>query len=310
MFFMSRRGWTLFLAMAVIWGIPYLLIRVAVRQLDPGVMVLLRTAPASILLTPIVVARRQISVLLKNLRWIIVFAVVEFGIPWYCMSTAEKHISSSLTSLLICCVPLFAVLAQRLRPSGEHISRRRYFGLGIGAVGVALLVGLDLRGGSITWIGLMMVVCLGYCFGPMILATKLAHVPGVVVVAGATAFVALCWLPWAVVHWPSHVSGETWSCMAILSVVCTATAFLVFFELVKEVGSSRSVVVTYFNTAIAVVLGVVGLHETLTAGIIFGFPLVLVGCVFATSSTKVPASSELLGVLRGDSDLAVDQHPE
>jgi drug/metabolite transporter (DMT)-like permease len=310
MFFMSRRGWTLFLAMAVIWGIPYLLIRVAVRQLDPGVMVLLRTAPASILLTPIVIARRQISVLLKNLRWIIVFAVVEFGIPWYCMSTAEKHISSSLTSLLICCVPLFAVLAQRLRPSGEHISRRRYFGLGIGAVGVALLVGLDLRGGSITWIGLMMVVCLGYCFGPMILATKLAHVPGVVVVAGATAFVALCWLPWAVVHWPSHVSGETWSCMAILSVVCTATAFLVFFELVKEVGSSRSVVVTYFNTAIAVVLGVVGLHETLTAGIIFGFPLVLVGCVFATSSTKVPASSELLGVLRGDSDLAVDQHPE
>ena len=94
----------------------------------------------------------------------------------------------------------------------------------------------------------MMVVCLGYCFGPMILATKLSHVPGVVVVAGATAFVAdLVSSPWSVAHWPSHVSGETWSCMAVLSVVCTATAFLVFFELVKEVGSSRSVVVTYFQ---------------------------------------------------------------
>jgi drug/metabolite transporter (DMT)-like permease len=156
----------------------------------------------------------------------------------------------------------------------------------------------------------MMVVCLGYCFGPMILATKLAHVPGVVVVAGATAFVALCWIPWSVLHWPKHFSGETLSCMAVLSVVCTATAFLVFFELVKEVGSSRSVVVTYFNTAIAVVLGVVGLHETLTAGIIFGFPLVLVGCIFATSSPKVPASSELLGVLSGDADLTVNQQPE
>jgi drug/metabolite transporter (DMT)-like permease len=292
--------------MAVIWGVPYLLIRVAVRQLDPGVMVLLRTGPATLLLAPLVVARRQMPVLIKNLRWIIVFGVIEFGIPWYCMATAEKHISSSLTSLLICCVPLFAVLAQRLRPTGEHISRRRYLGLGIGAVGVALLVGLDLRGGSITWIGLMMVVCLGYCAGPMILATKLAHVPGVVVVAGATAFVALCWIPWSVAHWPAHVSSETWSCMAVLSVVCTATAFLVFFELVKEVGSSRSVVVTYFNTAIAVVLGVVGLHETLTAGIIFGFPLVLVGCVFATSRSKEPASSELLGVLSGDADLTVD----
>ena len=307
---MSRRGWTLFLAMAVIWGIPYLLIRVAVRQLDPGVMVLLRTAPASLLLAPIVIARRQIPVLLKNARWIIVFAVVEFGIPWYCMSTAEKHISSSLTSLLICCVPLFAVLVARVRHTDEHISRRRYLGLGIGAVGVAFLVGLDLRGGSITWIGLMMIVCLGYCFGPMILATKLAHVPGVVVVAGATAFVALCWIPWSVAHWPAHVSGETWSCMAVLSVVCTATAFLVFFELVKEVGSSRSVVVTYFNTAIAVVLGVIGLHETLTAGIVFGFPLVLVGCIFATSRSKEPASSELLGVLSGDADLTVDQQPE
>jgi len=307
---MSRRGWTLFLVMAVIWGIPYLLIRVAVRQLDPGVMVLLRTGPASLLLAPIVIARRQIPVLLKNAHWIIVFAVVEFGIPWYCMSTAEKHITSSLTSLLICCVPLFAVLVARVRHTEEHISRRRYLGLGIGAVGVAFLVGLDLRGGSITWIGLMMVVCLGYCFGPMILATKLAHVPGVVVVAGATAFVALCWAPWAVVHWPAHVSGETWSCMAVLSVVCTATAFLVFFELVKEVGSSRSVVVTYFNTAIAVVLGIVGLHEALTAGILLGFPLVLVGCILATSRSKEPASSELLGVLRGDADLAVDQHPE
>jgi drug/metabolite transporter (DMT)-like permease len=144
----------------------------------------------------------------------------------------------------------------------------------------------------------------------MILATKLAHVPGVVVVAGATAFVALCWAPWALAHWPTHVSGETWSCMAVLSVVCTATAFLVFFELVKEVGSSRSVVVTYFNTAIAVVLGIVGLHEALTAGILLGFPLVLVGCILATSRSKVPASSELLGVLSGDADLAVDQHPE
>ena len=295
--------------MAVIWGIPYLLIRVAVRQLDPGVMVLLRTGPASVLLTPIVIARRQVSVLIRNLRWIIIFGIVEFGVPWYCMATAEKHISSSLTSLLICCVPLFAVLAQRLRPSGEHISQRRYLGLGIGAVGVALLVGLDLKGGSITWIGLMMVVCVGYCAGPIVLATKLAHVPGVVVVAGATAFVALCWIPWSVVHWPAHVSGETWSCMAVLSVVCTATAFLVFFELVKEVGSSRSVVVTYFNTAIAVVLGIVGLHETLTAGIVFGFPLVLVGCIFATSRSKEP-SSELLGVLSGDADLTVDHQPE
>ena len=283
---MTRRGWTLFLMMAVIWGLPYLLIRVAVRQLDPGVLVLLRTSPVAILLAPFVLAQRQFTQLWRHLRWITVFGIIEFGIPWYLMSTAERHITSSLTSLLICGVPLFAVVAQSIRRTEEHITRRRYLGLAVGAFGVALLVGLDLRGGSLTWIVLMLVVCLGYAIGPMILATKLADVPGVVVAAGATGVVALGWVPWDVAHWPSHISSETWICVAVLSVVCTAGAFLIFFELIKEVGATRSVVVTYFNTAIAVVLGVIGLHEPLTAAIIVGFPLVLVGSILATSRSR------------------------
>jgi drug/metabolite transporter (DMT)-like permease len=98
--------------------------------------------------------------------------------------------------------------------------------------------------------------------------------------------VSLAWVPWDVAHWPTHISAETWVSVAVLSIVCTAGAFLIFFELIKEVGATRSVVVTYFNTAIAVVLGVIGLHESLTAGIIVGFPLVLIGCIFATSSSR------------------------
>jgi drug/metabolite transporter (DMT)-like permease len=274
----------LFMAMAVIWGIPYLLIRVAVRQLDPGVLVLMRTGPAALLLTPVVLSQRGLSSLKENFKWIAIFGVVEFGIPWYLMATAEKHITSSLTSLLICAVPLFSVMAQRIRKTDDHIAPRRYLGLLIGALGVAFLVGLDLKGGSITWIGLMLIVCVGYSLGPIILATKLKDVAGPTVVMGATGFVALCWIPWSVTHWPSHISSETWSCIAVLSVVCTVSAFMIFFELIKNVGSTRAVVVTYVNTAIAVVLGIVGLNEPLTAGIIVGFPLVIVGCVLATSS--------------------------
>jgi drug/metabolite transporter (DMT)-like permease len=227
-----------------------------------------------------------LPLLRKNFFWIATFGVVEFGIPWFLMSTSEKHITSSLTSLLICAVPLFAVVAQRIRRTEDHITGRRMLGLAIGALGVAFLVGLDLGGGSLKWIGCMMLVALGYTVGPIILATKLTHVPGPVVVAGATMVVAICWVPWSITHWPQHISGETWSCVAVLSVVCTAAAFLVFFELVKEVGSSRSVVVTYFNTAIAVVLGITLLNEPLTAGIIVGFPLVLLGCILATGSRR------------------------
>ncbi len=282
---MSKRGWVLFLMMAIIWGIPYLLIRVAVRQLDPGVVVFLRTGPASLLLIPLVTIQRQWSALVRNFGWIVVFGVVEFGVPWFLMSTAEKHITSSLTSLLICGVPLLSVVVQRLR-RGEQIESRRYLGLAVGACGVAFLVGLDLSGGTFTWIAMMALVCVGYTFGPMILATKLAHVPGAAVTCGATGVVALAWAPWALTHWPSHVSGETWSSIATLSVVCTAGAFIVFSALVREVGSTRAVVVTYVNTAVAVVLGIVGLHEALTAGIMVGFPLVIVGCVIATSRPR------------------------
>src|SRR5664280_930737 len=272
---MSRRGWALFGAMAVIWGIPYLLIRVAVRQLDPGVLVFGRTLPAAILLVPLVIARNQFALLWSHLKWIAIFAIIEFGIPWYLMATSERHITSSLTSLLICAVPLFSVVGQRVRRTEDHVTPRRLLGLAIGAVGVALLV------------------CLGYSIGPVILATKLQHIPGVVVVAGATSVVALCWIPWTIAHWPRAISAETWTSVAVLSVVCTAGAFLTFFELIKEVGSTRSVVVTYVNTAIAVVLGVVFLNEPLTIGIMLGFPLVLVGSIFATSSKRSSVVAEL-----------------
>jgi len=281
---MSRRGWALFSVMAVLWGIPYLLIRVAVRQLDPGVLVLGRTAPAALLLLPLVLARRQFSEIRENWRWIFTFGAVEIGGPWYFMATSERHITSSLTSLLICVVPLFSVLGQRIRRTEDHVTPRRLTGLAVGALGVALLVGLGITGGSVQWILMMLAVCLGYTLGPIILATKLQHASGTAVVAGATAFVALGWIPWSVTHWPSHVNAETWSSVAVLSIACTAVAFLVFFELIKEVGATRSVVVTYVNTALAVVLGIMLLREPLTVGIALGFPLVLVGSVLATSS--------------------------
>lgn len=302
---MSRRGWFLFSGMAVFWGIPYLLIRIAVRHLDPGVLVFGRTGPAALLLLPLVIWRKQFGLLLRNFKWIAIFGVVEFGIPWYFMSTAEQHLTSSLTSLLICAVPLFSVLGQRIRRTEDHISTRRYLGLGIGAVGVALLVGLNLKGGSITYIGMLLVVCLGYTIGPIILATKLTHVPGPAVVTGATAVVALCWIPWSVAHWPSHVSGETIACVATLSVVCTCAAFLTFFELIKEVGSTRATVVPYVNTGLAVVLGVIILNEPLTIGIILGFPLVLAGSIFATSGAST--SAELERVVDGDTHVAVNE---
>jgi drug/metabolite transporter (DMT)-like permease len=287
--------------MAVLWGIPYLLIRVAVRQLEPGVLVLARTGPASLLLIPVVVRQHFGPQLVRNLKWIAIFGVVEFGIPWYFMSSAEQHLTSSLTSLIICAVPLFSIAASRFTSAHETIGARRLAGLFVGAAGVALLVGLDLKGGNIRWIGYMVVVCVGYAAGPLILSTKLRDVPGPAIVCGATGIVALCWLPYDLFHWPTHLSAETWTSVGVLSIFCTAGAFLVFYELIKEAGSNRSVVVVYSNTAIAVVLGVVGLHEPFTVGIALGFPLIVLGSYLATGVGRVEHH------VRGDAHLAVHE---
>ncbi|NNN03085.1 MAG: DMT family transporter [Acidimicrobiaceae bacterium] len=281
----TRRGWVLFAMMAVLWGIPYLLIRIAVRQLDPGVVVLGRTAPAALLLAPLVVRNGQLRAVLTHWRWITLFGVVEFGAPWYLMSSAERHVTSSFTSLMICAVPLFTLVLSRRSSTHEKLPPRRLIGLFTGALGVALLVGVNVHG-DLRWVAMLLVVCVGYSLGPMILQHRLSEVPGPAVVFGATGIVALLWVPYGALHWPSHVSAQTLGAIATLSLLCTAGAFLTFFELVKEVGANRSTVVVYSNTALAVLLGIALLHEPLTASIVVGFPLIMAGSYFATSADR------------------------
>ncbi len=283
---MTRRGFWLFAALAFLWGIPYLLIRVAVRQVDPGVLVAARTLPASLIMIPVVAYRKEFASMVKNMKWIILFGAIEFGIPWYLMGTVEKHVTSSLTSLMIATVPLFSLAISKVRKVQEHMTAQRWFGLFIGAVGIVSLVGLDVHGGDLKWVGLMLFICLGYAIGPVILATKTRDVAGIAIVAGATGVIGILWLPYAVMHWPARISSETVFSLTALTVACTVGAFLVFFELIKEVGAARATVVTYTNTAIAVVLGIVFLNEPLTTGIAIGFPLVLVGSYYATSSKR------------------------
>ena len=286
---MSRRGWILFLALSVLWGFPYFLIRIAVRQLDPATLVFARTFPAAIILVPLALYQRAFPSLRGAWKWLLAYSIVEFGVPWFLMGSAERHLSSSLTGLLVACVPLVAIAIARVMHPDEHISRRRLTGLAVGTIGVIFLVGLDITKGSSIWILAMGVVVIGYATGPVIISQRLSHASGLAVVAASVSVVALLYLPWGVAHWPAHPSAETLEAVAGLSIFCTLAAFLIFFQLIKEVGPSRTVVITYFNTGIAVVLGTVGLHEPLTSGIIVGFPMIITGSILATSSSAQPS---------------------
>ncbi len=287
----------LFAALSVIWGLPYFAIRIAVRHgVDPGTLVFLRTAPAAAVLVPLAWRRGALAALRGRRRYVALYAAVHFGVPWLLMSAAEQHLTSSVTGMLVASVPLVAMGVARVTHPEERFGPTRILGLILGVLGVGLLVGFDLSGSSWPWLLAMAVVICGYALGPVVVSLRLAGSPGLGVVATAVGLVAVAYAPWGLTHLPRRLDWSVTGSLVLLAVVCTAGAFLVFFELVHEVGPSRTVVVTYLNTGVAVLLGVAVLHEPLTWGLLGGFPLVVVGSVLATrrplsAASPTPAGS-------------------
>lgn len=284
---MSRRGWLLFLALGIIWGIPYMLIKVAVDELSPASIVLARTALGAAILLPLAARRRHLRALRPHWRALLAFTVIEVCIPWLLLGYAEQQLSSSLTGLLIAAVPL--VGAVLVTATGhERPGARRIAGLLVGFAGVAALVGFDVRAASAWSVAAVGVVAVCYAIGPIILARYLSTLPGLGVMAVSLTIAAVLYLPVGLAQWPTHViSTEAWLSVAGLGAVCTAAAFVLLFALVAEVGPARTTVITYINPAVALVLGVAVLSERVTVVTGIGFGLVLTGCVLATARDRI-----------------------
>lgn len=278
---MSRRGWLLFAALCLIWGLPYLFIRVAVEQLDPATLVFLRTAGAAAILLPVALRRGLGRAILRRWRPVLLFAAVELMVPWLLLGDAERKVSSSLAGLLVATVPLISVLLTRLSGQANPMTGRRLVALLIGVAGVVCLVGLDLGRIDLTAVAELFLVGLGYAAGPLVLTRGLAGLPGVAVMAGAMTVTAAAYLPAVLVSPPTRLSAQTVASVVVLAVVCTALGFVVFFELISVIGPTRCTVVTYVNPAVAVLLGVAVLGERVTAGMLVGFPLILLGSIGA-----------------------------
>ena len=280
---MTRRGAVLFAVMCVIWGIPYLMIRVAVRELAPVTLVFLRTAIGALLLTPVAAYRGELRPLLARWKPLLVYTAVEVAIPWVLLARAETKLTSSLTGLLIAAVPLVGALIVTLTGERERLGARRWVGLLVGIAGVAALVGLDVGAVDVAALVEIGLVAVGYAVGPIILSRSMSQLPPYGVVASSLLLTAIVYLPFAAARRPSGLpSAHVIESVLGLAAICTALAFLVFFALIAEVGPVRATVITYINPAVAAVLGVTLLSEHLTGGMVVGFALVLLGCVLAT----------------------------
>ena len=282
---MSGRGWVLFGLMGVLWGIPYLMIKIAVEGVSVPVLVFARTAVGAAVLLPLAFRAGRPTWLRERWRPLLAFAVIEIMVPWGLLSDAERHITSSMTGLLIAASPILAVLIGRLAGDTERLGAARLAGLGLGIAGVAVLAGPALGDGNPWAIVEVLLVAVCYATAPLIAARRLSDVPALPMTAVCLGGAALVYAAPAALTWPQTLpDGRVLAALAGLAVICTALAFIVFFALIREVGPSRALVFTYVNPAVAVTAGVLVLGEPLTASIVVAFALILAGSVLATAS--------------------------
>ncbi len=287
---MSRRAWAAFAAISLIWGIPYLFIKVAV---DGGVPPLClawgRVVLGALVLLAIAVHRGLLTPLRGRGRWLLAYAVAEVAIPFPALGFGEERVASSTAAILIAAAPLIvAVLALRFEPE-DRVDRRRATGLLVGLAGVAALVGIDVAGSGRELLGglLVLVAATGYAIGPLVFKRHLADVDPIASMGVCLAIAAALLTPLAALTLPGTApSAGALGAVAVLGIVCTALALVVMAVLVDEAGPSRALVITYVNPVVAVALGFVFLGEEPGLGALAGLVLILLGSWLATGGSR------------------------
>ena len=280
-----------------LWGIPYLFIKVAVDPdggFSPAIVVCLRTAIGAAILLPWAIRQKTLGDAIRGIRYVAPYAVLEMIGPWILIGTAEQKISSGLAGLLVASVPIWATIFASLKGDKTVWQRKRLFGIAIGFVGLVLVVGIEsIKGGADPLSILMVLVAsIAYAYAVMFVQSGLPGVSGVAINGVAMLITAIFYLPFTVVQWPSHHINQSaiWSVVA-LGIFSSGIAFAIFFILVDIIGVARASLVTYLNTAFAVILGVIILGEPITTGIIIGLPLVLLGSYLASRKSEAKVNA-------------------
>jgi drug/metabolite transporter (DMT)-like permease len=244
----------------------------------------------ALILIPLALRDKSIFAALKGIKYVAFYALLEMVIPWLLIGTAEQKISSGLAGLLIASVPIWSTLITYFQGDKEALRVNRLLGIGIGFVGVVLIVGIESITGSSDSLSILMVLvaAFAYAYAIIMIREKLPDVSGIAINAVAMGITAIFYLPFTIALWPDYaIATEATLSVIALGVFSTGIAFAIFFTLIDEIGPTRASVVTYWNTAIAVILGVIILNEELTIGIRVGLPLVMIGSYLVNRREKV-----------------------
>ncbi len=281
---MSRRGLVLFLGAGLFWGLPYFFIAIALESFSTQTIVFARTFIGALILIPYAIRFGNLKSAIKAWPYIALFAFLEMIGPWWLITESEKHLPSGLVGLLIATVPFFALaIVAFVLKDRSSLKPVPIIGMVIGFVGVVTLVGVDSLLGhtSPAWVAAVVLAAIGYAIAPIMATRKIPHVSTSAVIGLSMALVAVIYaVPTAFVL-PAEISAnpslEAWLALVVLGVVCSALAFVIFFELLKEIGPVKASLITYVNTAVALSLGILLLGEPVTPGLLIGIPLIATG---------------------------------
>lgn len=281
-----------FAAISVIWGIPYLLIRIAVRHgITPGLLAWGRVTLAAVVLLALAWRAGTLGTLRGRFGVLLAYAVIEVCVPFPLIAAGETRVSSSLTAILISSVPLIVALLALRFDHSERPTPVRAVGLLVGFGGVVALVGIDVAGSSreLLGAGAILLAAVGYAIGPMLIKLRLGGLDARATMGGSLAIASVLLAPLAALD-PPHVAPSAGAivCVIVLGLVCTAAAFVLFTILIGEAGTSRASVITYVNPLIAVGLGVTLLGERPGAGSVAGLLLILAGSWLSTDGRLPP----------------------
>jgi len=291
---MSSRGWILFGAVSILWGIPYALIKIALAGgVPPALLAVARTSIGALVLLALARRARVLGSVRGRLRWLCVYALAEIALPFPLLAVGEREVSSSFAAILIATAPLFvAVLAFRL-DADERVTGCRLAGLAGGLLGVVALVGTGTGGSSNLLLGTatVLLVALCYALAPIVLKRHLSDLDPRAAGGVSLAIASLLLSAAAAFDRPSAApSANALAALIGLGLFCTAAALALYAALVAEVGAGRALVVTYLNPVVALALGVGILGEHPGPGALAGLAVILCGAWLATAG-RLPGST-------------------
>ena len=287
----ERRAWILLGLLAALWGASYLFIKIGLEDFSPAMVVFLRTLLAALVLAPLALHRGAMRGLRPLLWPIVLLAAVQVAVPFLLISWGEEEISSSLAGILVASAPILTALLAVFIDHEERPTLVGGLGIGVGIVGVALLLGVDVGGDSAALVGGLAVVLasLGYAIGGFYLKARFKDTQPIGVVTATMLASAILVLPVALVSFPTDAPGAgPLAAIATLGAGGTGLAFVIFYTLIADVGPAKASIVAYIAPVFAVIYGVAFRDEAFTLGTLIGMALILGGSWIA-GQARAPA---------------------